>query len=128
MGDQTRDNLSYHQNCSVSYTFLAATDYSTAAAKIAALAAHTIYIIKIALMVTTDNAALQSFQDSASTPIVAAAVKASPGLGPVIFDFGEDGFALTEGKSLDHKMSAAGMAGSVTITAYYKRTTGPNVS
>ena len=128
MGDQTRDNLSYHQNCSVSYSFLTSTDYTTAAAKIAAKVGHTISIIKIALMVTTDNAALQTFIDSAGTPIIAAAAKASPGLGPIVFDFGEDGFALTEGKSFDHKMSATGMAGSVTITAYYKRTTGPNVS
>lgn len=128
MGDQLRDNLNYHQNCSVSYSFINSIDYTTATAKIAAKAGFTIYVSKIAVMVTTDNAALQSFQDSASTPIVAAAVKASPGLGPVVFDFGEDGFALTEGKSLDHKMSATGMAGSVTITAYYKRTTGPNVS
>lgn len=128
MGDRVKDNLTYHENASLSYTFVAATDYTTAAAKIAAKAGFTIHVIKIALMVTTDNAALQTFQDSATTPIVIAALKASPGLGPVVFDFGEDGFALTEGKSFDHKMSAAGMAASVTVTAYYRRTTGPNVS
>lgn len=128
MSDQLRANLQYHQDCSTSYTFVAATDYSTATAKIAAKAGHTIYVCKIAVMVTTDNAATQLFQDSAGTPIIACGIKASPGIGPIIFDFGENGFALTEAKSLDHKMSAAGLAGSVTITAYYKRTTGLNVS
>jgi hypothetical protein len=120
--DRIQLNLSQYRNVSTSYTFLAGTDYTTATAKIAAIAGWTIYVIKIALMVTTDNAATQTFQDSASTPILAAGSKASPGIGPILFDFGPEGFALTEGKSLDHKMSAAGMAGSVTITAYAKRT------
>jgi len=122
--DREAVNLHYHENVSLSYTFLAATDYTTATAKIAAKTGHTIYIQRIVLAVTTDNAATQTFQDSASTPILAAKSKASPGLGPIEWDFGPEGFALTEGKSLDHKMSAAGMAGSVTITAYRKRTTG----
>ena len=111
-----------YQNVSTSYTFVAATDYTTASAKIAAVANETIYIQKIVLAVTTDNAATQTFQDSASTPIIAAGSKASPGIGPIEWDFGPKGFALTEGKSFDHKMSAAGMAGSVTVTAYRRRT------
>lgn len=122
--DQERTNLVDHEDVSTSYVILAATDYSTAAAKIAAKAGQTIFVQKIAVMVTTDAAQSQTFQDSAGTPIVAAVVKASPGIGPVIFDFGPNGFQLTEGKSLDHKMSAAGLAASVTITAYRKRTTG----
>lgn len=126
--DQERTNLVFHEDVSLSYVILAATDYSTAQAKIAAKANFTIYVQKIAVMVTTDAAQSQTFQDSAGSPVIAAVVKASPGIGPVIFDFGPNGFQLTEGKSLDHKMSAAGMAASVTITAYRKRTTGANVS
>jgi hypothetical protein len=128
MSDRVKDNLTFHENCSVSYSFVAATDYTAATAKIAAKVGHKICIISIALAVTTDNAATQTFQDNAATPILVAKSKASPGLGPILWEFGPDGFELTEGKSFDHLMSAAGMAGAVVVTAYYKRTTGPNVS
>lgn len=116
---------STHKDVSISYTYVAATDYSTANAKIAAVTGHTIFIKRILVCVTTDNAATQTFQDSSSTPIVVAHIKASPGIGALLFDFAGDdgrGFALTEGKSFDHKMSAAGQAGSVTVEAYIKRT------
>lgn len=111
-----------YRDASLSYTFLAATDWSTAQSKITAKTGHTIYIQKITLAVTTDNAATQTFQDSAGTPIIAAVSKASPGLGPIVWDFGAKGFALTEAKDFQHKMSAAGMAGSVTIDAYWRQT------
>jgi len=111
-----------YEDVSISYTIVAATDYTTATAKIAAKTNHTIYIRKILVAVTTDHAATQLFQDSATTPIIAAGTKVSPGIGPITFDFGERGFALTEGKSFDHKMSAAGLAASVTVEAYRKRT------
>jgi hypothetical protein len=112
----------FHKDVSTSYTFLAATDYSTANSKITGKAGFTIFIRRILLNVTTDNAATQTFQDSAGTPVIVAGSKASPGIGPITFDFGERGFALTEGKDFQHKMSAAGMAGSVTIDAYMKQT------
>lgn len=121
MGDYSR-KLDRYTDVSVSYTVVAATDYSTATQKIAGVAGETIYVQKILVVVTTDNAATQLFQDSAGTPIIVAGTKASPGIGPILFDFGPDGFALTEGKDLNHKMSAAGIAASVTITAYRKRT------
>lgn len=119
---QFEDRYGDYEDCSTSYVILAATDYSTANARIAAKTGFTIFIRKITLSVTTDNAATQTFQDSAGTPILAATSKASPGLGPIVWDFGARGFALTEAKSLDHKMSAAGMAAAITIEAYYKRT------
>lgn len=124
MSDQERKNLQYHENCSISYSFLAGTDYSTANTKIAAKTGFTINIIKITLSVTTDNAATQLWQSNNGTPVEIAKSKASPGLGPITWDFGSDGFAVAEGEALQHKMSAAGMAGTVSITAYYKRTTG----
>jgi hypothetical protein len=123
---QVQQNLRNYENASRSYTYVAATDYSTASPKIPAKVGFTIYIIQLLVAVTTDHAATQQFQDSASTPIIAAGIKASPGIGPILFDFGPDGFALTPDKSFDHKMSAAGQAGSVTITAYYRKT--PNVT
>lgn len=128
MPDQLRANLTFYEDCSTSYSFVAATDFTSASARIAAKDGFTIFIAKIAYMPTTLNAAVQTFQDSASTPIIAARSIASAPIGtPVLFDFGPNGFQLTEGKSLDHLMSATGGAGSVTITAYYKRTTGKQV-
>lgn len=109
------------KDVSTSYVIVAATDYTTPSQKIAGKSKHTIYIQKIMLAVTTDNAATQTFQ-SVTTDAKVATTKASPGLGPIEFDFGEEGYALPEGEGLEHLMSAAGMAASVTITAYQKLT------
>lgn len=131
MSDHEHINLVYHADVSTSYALLATDNYSvTPKVVIAAKASHTIYITRIRVMVTTDNAATQTFQDTtAITPILAAKTKASPAVGTMIdFFFGPNGFALTEGKGLDHVNSGAGLAGSVTVTAYQKRTTGPNVT
>ena len=123
--DQVGFNLSEYDDKTVSYSFLTSTDWSGASVstKITCKSAkHTIYIMRIQLSVTTDNAATQQWQDSATTPIPVAKSKASPGLGPILWDFGPNGFALTEGKDLQHLMSATGMAGAVVVTAYQKKT------
>jgi hypothetical protein len=83
---------------------------------------HTIFVTHISVAVTTDNAATLTFQDDADTPIVIAKTKASPGIGPIVWDFGEDGTPLTQGKDLDLNISAAGLAGRVHIEGYYRRT------
>ena len=116
-----------YRDASVSYTVVAATDYTTATAKITVLTGHTIFIQKIAFNVTTDNAATQLFQDDATTPVIATGVKASPGIGPLLYDFGAKGFALTEGKSFMHKMSGAGIAGTVVVEAYQRQTVAAGV-
>jgi hypothetical protein len=121
-------NLARHQNVSVSYSILTATDYTTATAKITGKTGWTIYIQRILVAVTTDNAATQTFQDNAGTPIILAGTKASPGIGPIEFDFGPEGFALTADKSFMHAMSGTGLAGSVTVQAYMKRTEGAAIS
>lgn len=124
--DQVRFNLSEYEDVSTSYSFLAATDWTTANAKITnAKATHAIFVVKITLSVTTDNAATQTFQSSNGTPVEFAKSKASPGLGPITWDFGPNGYKIAEGENLMHKMSAAGMAGSVTITAYRRKTLSP---
>jgi hypothetical protein len=122
MSDRIGLNLARHQNVSVSYAFLSSTDYSTASSKITGKAGWTIFIQRIVLSVTTDNAATQTFQDSAGTPVPGGVSKASPGLGPIVWDFGEEGFALTEAKDFQHKMSGTGMAGAVVVQAYMKPT------
>jgi hypothetical protein len=119
MGDYSRKLDAFgNVDISTGYTILAATDYTTPQEIVAAVAGWTIYIQKILVAVSTDNAATQQFEDDATTPLIAAKTKASPGIGPIEFDFGPDGFPLTEGKALMHRMSATGMAASITITGY----------
>lgn len=121
--DRIQQLLSAFQNVSVSGIVLATDDLSSSArVLIPAKTGYTIYVLRIALWVTTDNAATQTFQDNASTPVKLATTKASPGLGPINLDFGPDGFACTESKELDLKNSAAGLAYSYTVEAYQKRT------
>lgn len=106
-----------------SFPFVAGDNFSSAVKSvIAAKAGYTLYIQQITLSVTTDNAATQTFQDTADTPVPIATSKASPGLGPIVWDFGADGMALTEGKGLSLKSSGAGMAAAVTVLAYRKLT------
>lgn len=120
MADRLGLNLARHQNVSTSYVFTASTDYSTAATKITGKTGWTIYVCRIQLSKTTDASKVHTFQDSSGTPVPIA--KGTPGLQPFFWDFGPEGVALTEGKSFQHLMDAAGDAGSVTVTAYMKPT------
>lgn len=116
-------NLTRFQDVSASSTILAATDLSSTPRNLAAAkAGTTIYVTKAILAVTTDNAATQTLQDTAGTPIIVAKSKASPGIGPITWDFGEDGFALTADKGLDIANSAAGLAGAWSVEAYRRPT------
>ena len=105
-------------------TTLAATDDLSATARqlVAAKPGHTIFVQKITVSVITDNAATQQFEDNNATPRIIAKTKASPGLGPIVFDFTDEGAALTEGKQFEMKNSAAGMAAEVVWHAYMKPT------
>ncbi len=119
--DRYFQKLASYENVSTSYLLLAA-DTATKHV-IVGKTGFTIYIQKILVNVTTDNAATQTFQDTAGTPVVAASTKASPGLGLATpFDWGSEGFALTADKGLDHVISGAGLAASITVQAYRKRT------
>jgi hypothetical protein len=113
-----------YEDVSVSGFVLAADDYSTnKRALVAAKAGETIYVQKVNIIVTTDNAATQTVQDTASTPLIAAKTTASPGVAKdFLFDWGAQGLALTEGKGLDLTNSAAGLAYSFTVEAYRRRT------
>lgn len=122
MGDYSR-KLDRYTDISGS-TVLAAGDNLSVTFRqlVAARTGETIYIQKIAVHVITDNAATLSFQDDAGTPIVIAGTKASPGIGPIPFDFGPDGRALTEAKDFELKNSAAGLAADITWTGYRRPT------
>jgi hypothetical protein len=114
---------SRYQRVSGSTTLLAADDLSvTPRSLVAAKTGYTIFIQKIAVAVTTDNAATQVFQDSSGTPVKIAGTKASPGIGPILFDFGPDGTPLTEGKAFQLSNSGAGMAAQIHWEGYRKPT------
>jgi hypothetical protein len=123
MGDYSR-KLDRYTDVSMSSVLAAADNLSvTARTLIAAETGTTIFVQKIAVNVIVDNAAVLQFKDTAGTPVVIAGTKASPGIGPILFDFGPDGRALTEAKALTLTNSAAGLAADITVTAY-RRITG----
>lgn len=116
-----------HKNISGSTVLATGNDLSsTARTLVAAIAAHTIYIQKIEVNVITDNAATLTFQDTATTPVVIAGTKVSPGIGPIVFDFGDEGRALTAEKGFTLKNSAAGLAADISWQGYEKAT--PNTA
>lgn len=79
-----------------------------------------IFIQRATLSVTTDAAQSLSIQDTTGTPVQLLKTKASPGLGPVPFDFGPKGIAVAAGKGLDLKATGAGLAGRFHIEGYKK--------
>lgn len=81
---------------------------------------HRIYVQKITVSVITDAAQSLIFQDDANTPVLIAKTKATPGLGPIVFDFGVNGTPLTKGKNLDIATSGAGVAARVHVEGYQK--------
>ena len=111
-----------YQDCSYDGDLL--TTDSTTINAIAAKANHTVYVRAIVVNVTTDAAQTLTFRDTASTPIVIAKTRSSPGLGPVdeSVDFGPEGKKLTEGKGLDIVISGAGLAAAIKVIAHYKLT------
>lgn len=110
-----------HKAVSANLTILAGVDPS-ASNIIACPANHTIFIQRIVIPITTDNAATLTFRDNAGTPVIIAVTKASPGIGPIVHDFGADGIPLTEAKGLDLAASGAGLAGRVHVSGYAKLT------
>lgn len=105
-------------------TVLAATDDLSVTARVlvAGRSKYTIYVQFIHVAVVTDNAAQLLFQDDAGTPVEIAETKVSPGIGPIIFDFGDEGRPLTEGKDFELKNTAAGLAADITWMGYMKPT------
>ncbi len=81
---------------------------------------HTIYLQRILVTVTTDAAKILTFKDTAGTPVVFGATKASPGIGTIILDYGPDGVALTANKDLQLATDGAGLAGVIHVEAYAK--------
>jgi hypothetical protein len=80
---------------------------------------HTIFVQKIHVDIQTDGQVI-TFKDDAGTPVVIATIAADV-TGPVTIDFGDRGFALTEGKNLDISNTATPVY-SYTVDAYARQT------
>jgi hypothetical protein len=123
MGVYNQDHRVRYQDISGRTTVATGDNLSATPRSLVALkAGFTIYVQKIEIAVITDNAATLTLQDTNSSVRKIATTKASPGLGPILFDYGDEGVALTEGKGLDLINSAAGLAAEVVWTGYRKPT------
>ena len=123
MSVYNRDHRTRFKDISGSSVLAAADNLSATARTLVALkAGYTIFIQRISVNVITDNAATLTFKDNASTPVVIAGTKASPGIGPILYDFGDEGVGLTEGKQFDLANSAAGLAAEIHWEGYLKPT------
>lgn len=113
-----REARTQYKAIAADVTVLAAADPS--ATIVALKTNYTIYITHISVAVTTDNAATLTFQDTHSTAVLIAKTKASPGIGPILFEFGEDGTPLTANYALALTASGAGLTARVHVEGYYK--------
>lgn len=122
MGSYNNRNRSLFRDISGSTVLAAGDDLSTNARVLVALAAkYSIFIQKITVNVLTDNAAQLIFEDN-GTPVIIAKTKVSPGVGPIVFDFGEEGRQLTEGKQFELKNTAAGLVADISWLGYIRPT------
>jgi hypothetical protein len=83
---------------------------------------YTLFVQRIIVNIVTDAAQTLTIRDSNGTPKVLTVLPSSPGVGPQMFDFGDEGFGLTEGKNLDVVLSAAGLAFDLSIECFAKPT------
>ena len=122
-GTYNKDLLTRFTNASGS-TALGTSDNLSATARTLAAAKtkYTLYILKIAVQVLTDNAATLSFRGATSSTPVVAATKVSPGIGPIVFEFPGDGRPLDEGEAFELANSGAGLGADITWEAYYRPT------
>lgn len=116
-------NRHLYQDISGSTVLAAGDNLSVTARSLVALkAGYTTYVQRIVVNVITDNAATLQFKDDAGTPVVIAGTKASPGIGPITFEFGPEGRAITAGKTLTLANSAAGLAADIHWEGYRQPT------
>lgn len=123
MGVFNREHRTRYKDVSGRTTLAAGDNLSAAGRTLVALkVGYTTYVEKIQVNVITDNAATLQFKDSAGTPRVIAGTKASPGIGPITFEFGDEGIPLTEAKDFNLWNSAAGLAAEIYWEGYQKPT------
>jgi hypothetical protein len=122
MSYTTRLDTYGYTDVSRSYNYSATDDWTTPEVVIPGVVGETIFIQRIFIAVLTSHAATQTFQDTGTVPTPAAMLVTNAPVGPVIFDFGPDGYALPQGAGLAQVMSGVGGAGAVVITAYRRET------
>lgn len=86
---------------------------------------HTIFIQRIVMFISTDPGSTNiSFQDTASTPLILAAIPNNPGNNTRWdFDFGDEGIPCTQGKNFTATFSGTGFVGQLQWYGYQKLTT-----
>lgn len=122
---QPNTQRQFSRGVSTSYVFAGSTDYTTPHTVIASIVGFQIVVQRILVIITGPNAAKNTFQATGSAPGATQVIATVPGSlaeAPFTYDFGEDGFVCSDGFPLQHVMSAAGSAGSVTIEAYLRPT------
>lgn len=88
-----------------------------------AKAGYTIFVQRLRVDVITSTTATLTFEDTNGTPVVVKATDASPGANTeYIWDFGPDGWPLTQAKNFIGVISASGAAYEVLFEAYQKQT------
>ena len=83
---------------------------------------HTIFVRYLIIVITTSAAQSITVYDNAGTPRTIAVLPNSSAVGAHVFDFGEEGVALTEGQLLRVNQSAAGNAFALHVEGYYRQT------
>lgn len=91
----------------------------SAAGVIPAKAGYAVCIQRSTFNVTTDAARSLIVRDNSTTPLVAAAFPASPGIGSRQVEYGAMGMQMGTGKQIDIAASGAGLVGTVVIEGYY---------
>lgn len=88
-----------------------------------AKAGYTIYVQRLRVDIVTDAAQHLTFEDSNGTPVVLKVTDNSPGANTeYIWDFGPDGWPLTQAKNFVVAISAAGLGAEILFEAYQKQT------
>jgi hypothetical protein len=119
-----RDYQSNYKDVSVSRVVVAGVD-GDSDPLIAGKAGHVIVVRRIAIIVTTTNAATWTVQTSNGTPVVLAFVGDTTTTGAGMREFvfsqeGSEGYILPAGEDVDLAMSAAGPAGIVHVEAHMR--------
>lgn len=120
----TNQNQRTHfQGFAYDLDIVAGTDPTAAGASLVPLkVGYTAFITHFSMATTTDNAATLTLQDTASTAVVLAKTKASPGLGQQVWTWGEDGTPATVSKAVSVVASGAGLAGRCHVEGYLRQT------
>lgn len=117
MAEQSNIYKKAYQSCNGQLVF-AATD-GDATLITAGATTEQLFITRITVTIKTSAAQSITFEDSASSAVYVCKVPSNPTVDTqYIYQWGERGFGLTEGKNLVMNVSAAGVAGTIVWEGY----------